>query len=158
VFNLYRPNQSTGSSRPQAYDLCSYLKNHKPKDSPVTVLILAGTPKNEGEQLISDFEGGVVDTLIQGGVLIEGWNSLRCKPQEPFASALIALCGGIKEMHPPNWQAIHHHPQMGAMSADLMLADWLAHDLFHIRQVTDLYFAHLTERVKPLSLAYSGWE
>jgi len=47
---------------------------------------------------------------------------------------------------------------MGPMSAELILANWLAHDLFHIRQVTDLQFAYLTERVKPVSLDYSGWE
>jgi hypothetical protein len=30
--------------------------------------------------------------------------------------------------------------------------------LFHIRQVTDLHYAYLTEMVKPVSLDYSGWE
>jgi len=47
---------------------------------------------------------------------------------------------------------------MGPMSAELILANWLAHDLFHIRQVTDLHFAYLAELVKPVSLDYSGWE
>ena len=58
----------------------------------------------------------------------------------------------------PNWQATHRHPQVGRMSAELILANWLAHDLFHIRQVTDLHFAYLTEVVKPVPLDYSGWE
>jgi len=58
----------------------------------------------------------------------------------------------------PDWQATYCHPKMGPMSAELILANWLAHDLFHIRQVTDLHFAYLTERVKPVSLDYSGWE
>jgi len=58
----------------------------------------------------------------------------------------------------PDWQATHHHPQMGPMSAELILANWLAHDLFHIRQVTDLHFGYPTELVKPVSLDYSGWE
>ena len=58
----------------------------------------------------------------------------------------------------PDWQATHHHPQMGPMSAELILANWLAHDLFHIRQATDLHFAYLTELVKPVALDYSGWE
>jgi hypothetical protein len=44
------------------------------------------------------------------------------------------------------------------MSAELILANWLAHDMFHIRQVTDLHFAYLIERVKPVSLDYSGCE
>ena len=64
----------------------------------------------------------------------------------------------LKKLDWPDWQATHHHPKMGPMSAELILANWLAHDLFHIRQVTDLHFAYLTERVKPISLDYSGWE
>jgi uncharacterized damage-inducible protein DinB len=58
----------------------------------------------------------------------------------------------------PDWQATHHHPQMGPMSAELILANWLAHDLFHIRQVTDLHFAYLTKVVKPVAFHYSGWD
>ena len=58
----------------------------------------------------------------------------------------------------PNWQATHQHPQMGPMSAELILANWLAHDLFHIRQVADLHFAYLTKVVNPVLLNYSGWE
>ena len=58
----------------------------------------------------------------------------------------------------PNWKATYHHPQLGPMSAELILANWLAHDLFHIRQVTDLHFAYLTEWVRPVALDYSGWE
>jgi hypothetical protein len=44
------------------------------------------------------------------------------------------------------------------MSAELILANRLAHDLFYIRQVTDLHFAYPTELAKSVSLDYSGWE
>ena len=64
----------------------------------------------------------------------------------------------LNQLGSPDWQASHRHPQMGPMSAELILANWLAHDLFHIRQVTDLHFAYLTEQVMPVSLDYSGWE
>jgi hypothetical protein len=46
---------------------------------------------------------------------------------------------------------------MGRMTAELLLANWLAHDLFHIRQVNDLHFAYLVQLVAPVSLGYSGW-
>ncbi|MBT8366128.1 MAG: hypothetical protein KJP23_15625 [Deltaproteobacteria bacterium] len=36
--NLKIPSIITCSSRQQAYDLWTYLKNHKPKDSPMTLL------------------------------------------------------------------------------------------------------------------------
>lgn len=77
--NLKIPSIITCSSRQQAHDLWTYLKNHKPKDSSIAGLILGDTPQKERERLLSDFECGVVDTLIQVGVLIEGWNSPRCK-------------------------------------------------------------------------------
>jgi hypothetical protein len=64
----------------------------------------------------------------------------------------------LQELTSPNWQAVHNHPQMGPMSAEGLLANWLAHDLFHIRQATDLHFAYLGHRVAPVSLRYSGWE
>jgi hypothetical protein len=64
----------------------------------------------------------------------------------------------LNEQDSTDWQATHQHPRMGAMSAELILANWLAHDLFHIRQVTDLHFAYLTAMVYPVSLKYSGWE
>jgi len=64
----------------------------------------------------------------------------------------------LGKLDSPDWQATHRHPRMGPMSAELILANWLAHDLFHIRQVTDLHFAYLTKLVEPVSLNYSGWE
>ena len=57
-----------------------------------------------------------------------------------------------------DWKAVHHHPKMGPMSAEMLLANWLAHDLFHIRQVNDLHLACLSKMVAPISLNYSGWE
>jgi uncharacterized damage-inducible protein DinB len=64
----------------------------------------------------------------------------------------------LNQLVSPDWQATHRHPKMGPMSAELILANWLAHDLFHIRQVNDLHFACLKEMVKPVPLDYSGWE
>ena len=64
----------------------------------------------------------------------------------------------LQQLATPSWQATHRHPKMGPMSAELLLANWLAHDLFHIRQATDLHFAWLTQLAAPVSLRYSGWE
>jgi len=67
----------------------------------------------------------------------------------------IAWLNGLTS---PNWQATHHHPQLGPLSAEQLLANWLAHDLFHIRQINDLHFALLSAKTAPLSLGYSGWQ
>ena len=77
--NINIPALIACSSRQQAYDLWTFLKKHKPQDRPLPRLILGDTSKKERERVLADFEGGLVDTLIQVGVLIEGWNSPRCK-------------------------------------------------------------------------------
>jgi hypothetical protein len=37
-----------------------------------------------------------------------------------------------------------------------MLANWLAHDYFHIRQLIGLHRDYLSETIAPLSLDYAG--
>ncbi len=64
----------------------------------------------------------------------------------------------LNQLQSPAWESTHQHPQIGFMSAELILANWLAHDYFHIRQATELHFAYLTKAVSPISLNYSGWD
>jgi hypothetical protein len=42
------------------------------------------------------------------------------------------------------------------MSAELVLANWLAHDLLHIRQMVAVLWANLAFEVDPISLGYAG--
>jgi len=95
----------------------------------------------------------------------EGWVVDRRYNERDFAQSLKNFFDErrksllwLDNLDSPNWQATHLHPRMGPMSAELLLANWLAHDLFHIRQITDLHFAYLTDMVKPVSLGYSGWD
>jgi hypothetical protein len=67
------------ASRQQAYDLWRYLQVHRPPERPEPALILGETPTVEREGALAAFEAGERDTLIQVGVLIEGWSSPRCK-------------------------------------------------------------------------------
>ena len=81
----------------------------------------------------------------------EGW-------ADNFFAEREASLRWLNNQSSPDWQATYHHPQMGPMSAELLLANWSAHDLFHIRQVADLHFAYLAKQAAPVSLNYSGWE
>lgn len=67
------------ASRQQAYDLLAYLREHRPADAPAPQLILGETPREQREAALSAFAHGACDTLINVGVLLEGWNSPRCK-------------------------------------------------------------------------------
>ncbi|MBK9338316.1 MAG: DinB family protein [Lewinellaceae bacterium] len=64
----------------------------------------------------------------------------------------------LQELPPlsePVWDNAYQHPKLGAMSAKMLLANWLAHDHLHLRQIVRLKY----ERLKSLSgesLAYAG--
>ncbi|MFC1611157.1 DEAD/DEAH box helicase family protein [Myxococcota bacterium] len=84
LFRYAKPNNAIPAliccaSRQQAYDLTKYLSKHRPVGSPEPGLILGDTPDDERQGILSRFEHGDLDTLVQVGVLIEGWNSPRCK-------------------------------------------------------------------------------
>ena len=67
------------ASRQQAHDLRIFLEQHKPPDRPIPALVLGETPEKERNRILRRFDQGHIDTLIQVGVLIEGWNAPRCK-------------------------------------------------------------------------------
>ncbi len=67
------------ASRRQASDLKAYLDRHRPTSCPKPSLILGETPEDQRIDILNRFENGEIDTLIQVGVLIEGWNSPSCK-------------------------------------------------------------------------------
>jgi hypothetical protein len=55
----------------------------------------------------------------------------------------------------PDWTATFMHPKFGAMSAERMLANWLAHDYHHIRQVNQLKYLYLRHS-SGQDLTYAG--
>jgi superfamily II DNA or RNA helicase len=67
------------ASRQQAHDLARYLDGHRPDGAPPPAIILGDTPREERESILARFESGDIDTLVQVGVLLEGWTSPRCK-------------------------------------------------------------------------------
>jgi hypothetical protein len=95
----------------------------------------------------------------EGWIAQRGYNGRNLTESvHNFLAEREASLRWLNKQNSADWQAAHHHPQMGPMSAELLLANWLAHDLFHIRQAADLHFAYLGEQAAPVSLKYSGWE
>jgi superfamily II DNA or RNA helicase/DNA-directed RNA polymerase specialized sigma24 family protein len=66
-------------SRKQAWELHRYLLAHRPSGSPPPEVILGETPAAERARILEAFQAGHLDTVIQVGVLIEGWSAPRCK-------------------------------------------------------------------------------
>lgn len=54
----------------------------------------------------------------------------------------IALFSQI-EASDQRWNNTIDHPKFGAINAEFFLKNWLAHDLLHIKQLTQLRYDHL---------------
>lgn len=61
----------------------------------------------------------------------------------------------LNSLDNPKWENIHLHPKLGYVSALSFLANWLAHDYIHIRQVNRLAYEFL-EFQSDLDLSYAG--
>ena len=61
----------------------------------------------------------------------------------------------LRSLEHPNWKNVFNHPNLGEMSAELFLANWLAHDHLHIRQIIKLKFDFLKD-VSGMKLNYAG--
>lgn len=89
------------------------------------------------------------------------WVVERNYIEQDFASILaefleersrsITWLHGLKEAP---WGNAYLHPKVGPVSCDLLLANWVAHDLHHVRQLVNLRYAYLAEHtIVPLDYA-----
>lgn len=61
----------------------------------------------------------------------------------------------LNDLEAPNWKSTYNHKLLGAMSAENILANWLAHDLLHIRQITTIHWQYLSN-MSESNLSYAG--
>lgn len=52
----------------------------------------------------------------------------------------------LRSLENPNWKNAHTHHKFGEMSAGMFLANWLAHDYLHIRQILALRYHFLASK------------
>jgi hypothetical protein len=62
----------------------------------------------------------------------------------------------LRGLQNPAWKNAHRHPKFGPLSAEMFLANWLAHDYLHIRQIIRLRYHYLQHAAKEVSLRYAG--
>ena len=61
----------------------------------------------------------------------------------------------LRSLKDVSWNNIYHHPKLGAMTANMVLANWLAHDYLHIRQIAGLKHGYLAG-ISGQDLSYAG--
>lgn len=92
----------------------------------------------------------------------QAWIAERGYLEQDYAAALqdflterhrsIAWLRGLRS---PDWMSFYQHPKVGPITAEFLLANWVAHDLHHIRQVNAMRYAYLQESCG-VGLDYAG--
>lgn len=92
-----------------------------------------------------------------GGWVTEG----KYNQQDPeasldgFISEREASLAWLRKLSAPNWEATYE-TSFGPISAGDLFAAWVAHDLLHMRQLVELYWAHTMAEVEPYKVDYAG--
>jgi hypothetical protein len=62
----------------------------------------------------------------------------------------------LRSLENPKWKNAYQHPTHGALSAEFFLANWLAHDYLHLRQIVSLKYHYLTAANISTRFDYAG--
>jgi hypothetical protein len=62
----------------------------------------------------------------------------------------------LKGLSFTDWEAAYVHPSLGPLTAGVMLASWVAHDLLHIRQLAKLHYHYLSVAFEGRNVDYAG--
>ncbi len=91
-----------------------------------------------------------------------GWVTERQYSGQNYESKLAqflaerqASVAWLHALSMPKWDNAYQHPKFGAMSGHMFLANWLAHDYLHIRQITRLKYDYL-RFISGETLSYAG--
>lgn len=62
----------------------------------------------------------------------------------------------LHSLEKPNWKSEYTHSIIGKFTAEQILANWLAHDLLHIRQINRMNYMYLREMAGNVNMEYAG--
>lgn len=115
-----------------------------------------------------DFRVRVMQTLMHpeaplAGIDPEGWVQSRGYAQRAFgemrglflaerAQSLVQL----RQLGDVAWDRTLNHPRLRALTAEQVAWAWVAHDLLHIRQLTELRYLVYQQLTTPYGYGYAG--
>lgn len=92
----------------------------------------------------------------------QGWVKIRNyidqdieKMIEQFSNERKNSINWLISLSNPSWKNAFNHPKFGPLSGELFLANWLEHDLLHIRQILNLKHLYLKHH-SGQDLTYAG--
>ena len=86
-----------------------------------------------------------------------GYNARELGPSvENFLAERAKSIEWLKGLNSPNWEASATAPWGGEFRAGDMYAAWVAHDVLHLRQLTELHYALVREAAQDYDIGYAG--
>lgn len=115
-----------------------------------------------------DFGVRVIQTLMDpetplAGIDPEGWVVSRGYAQQIFsemrgqflAARQQSICQ-LRQLGDVVWDTPLNHPQLRELTAEQVAWAWVAHDLLHIRQLTELRYLMYQQQTTPYGYGYAG--
>lgn len=136
----------------------------KPDEKSWSLLEIVCHPYDEERE---DFRARVKNTLFTphlqpSSIDPPGWVISRKYAEQDYKERLAAFLSErndsiewLKSLQNPVWENTYHHPALGAMTANMFLVNWLAHDYHHIRQINRRLYEYLKNRSGE-NLSYAG--
>ena len=94
----------------------------------------------------------------------EGWVAQRNYIEQDYSDKLyqfiearIQSIEWLQSLSNPQWDNAYQHPKFGKMTAKMFLANWLAHDYLHIRQILTVKFDYLKHDTGETLVYAGGW-
>ena len=93
----------------------------------------------------------------------EGWVKTREYMKQDYNTVLqrflaerIHSIDWLHSLENVNWDNEYNHSIIGKFTGKQILANWLAHDILHIRQINRMNYQYLREMVGNINLEYAG--
>jgi DinB superfamily len=118
-----------------------------------------------GDEEVDDFRARIASTLRDPAASWPGieparWAVDRRYNEQPFGPALArflneraASLQWLAAQREAPWDNAYQHPKAGPLSARMLLANWMAHDLLHLRQLARVQYDALAARGEKLDYA-----
>src|SRR5688572_1400180 len=92
-----------------------------------------------------------------------GWVTSRNYMAKEYETAVADFLNERKQsiqwlhsLQSPDWKSAYVHHKFGPMSAEMFLANWVAHDYLHVRQIIRTKYQYLKQTTPEVTLLYAG--
>ena len=93
----------------------------------------------------------------------EGWIRSRSYSSRDYGSTVdsfleerISSVNWLESLDDADWSLAYEHPRFGPLTTEMILHNWIAHDMLHIRQILKIQYHFLVAESKGIDFRYAG--